>query len=64
MTADPWDPAQYDRFAAERRQPFFDLVSLLAPTPGGRAIDLGCGTGQLTAELHQRMQAEIGRAHV
>jgi len=57
VTADPWDPAQYDRFAAERRQPFFDLLSLLAPAPGGRAIDLGCGTGELTLALHDHLRA-------
>lgn len=47
-----WDPAQYDRFAAERRQPFDDLLALCAPVPGGSVVDLGCGTGRLTAELH------------
>jgi trans-aconitate 2-methyltransferase len=57
MTADPWDPAQYDRFQTERRQPFFDLLSLLSPVPGGRAIDLGCGTGELTLALHDHLRA-------
>ena len=52
-----WNPDQYERFHAERRQPFDDLVALCAPVPGGRVVDLGCGTGQLTAELHARMQA-------
>jgi trans-aconitate 2-methyltransferase len=57
MSADAWDPAQYDRYQGERRQPFFDLLSLLAPAPGGRAIDLGCGTGALTLALHDHLQA-------
>jgi len=52
-----WDPAQYQRFAVERRQPFGDLVALCAPIPGGAVVDLGCGTGQLTAELHQALAA-------
>lgn len=52
MASDSWDPTQYTRFEAERRQPFDDLTGLLAPVPGGRAVDLGCGTGVLTAELH------------
>jgi trans-aconitate 2-methyltransferase len=52
-----WNPDQYERFHAERRQPFDDLVALCVPVPGGRVVDLGCGTGRLTAELHQRMQA-------
>jgi trans-aconitate 2-methyltransferase len=52
-----WNPDQYERFHAERRQPFDDLVALCTPVPGGRVVDLGCGTGGLTAELHVRMQA-------
>ncbi len=55
--ADPWDPARYERFAAERNAPFFDLLALVRPIPGGRAADLGCGTGALTAELHRRVQS-------
>ena len=52
-----WNPDQYERFFAERRQPFDDLVALCIPVPGGRVVDLGCGTGNLTVELHERMQA-------
>jgi trans-aconitate 2-methyltransferase len=52
-----WNPDQYERFHAERRQPFDDLVALCTPVPGGRVVDLGCGTGKLTVELHQRMEA-------
>jgi trans-aconitate 2-methyltransferase len=52
-----WNPDQYERFHLERRQPFDDLVALCVPVPGGRVVDLGCGTGNLTAELHQRMEA-------
>jgi trans-aconitate 2-methyltransferase len=52
-----WDPGRYDRFRAEREAPFHDLVALLDPVPGGRAVDLGCGTGALTAELHRRIGA-------
>jgi trans-aconitate 2-methyltransferase len=54
---DPWDPARYERFAAERTAPYFDLLGLVRPLPGGRAADLGCGTGALTVELHRRVQA-------
>ncbi|HUC05225.1 MAG TPA: methyltransferase domain-containing protein [Acidimicrobiales bacterium] len=54
---DGWNPEQYERFRAERRQPFDDLVALCRPVPGGRIFDLGCGTGDLTAELHERLQA-------
>jgi trans-aconitate 2-methyltransferase len=52
-----WNPDQYERFFAERRQPFDDLVALCTPVPDGRVVDLGCGTGNLTVELHERMQA-------
>lgn len=53
-----WEPDQYHRFQAERSRPFRDLLALLAPAPGGTAVDLGCGTGELTVELH----AHIGAA--
>ena len=56
-SADAWDPTQYGRFAAERRQPFDDLLGLLAPVPAGRALDLGCGSGELTVDLHRRLAA-------
>ncbi|HEY4117066.1 MAG TPA: methyltransferase domain-containing protein [Byssovorax sp.] len=52
-----WNPSQYLRFAAERRAPFDDLAALVSPSTGGRAIDLGCGTGELTRELHERLGA-------
>lgn len=49
---DAWDPTRYRRFGAERRQPFDDLLAMVDPVPGGRVVDLGCGSGELTAELH------------
>jgi trans-aconitate 2-methyltransferase len=54
---DTWDPACYDRFADERGAPFHDLLALVRPLPGGRAVDLGCGTGALTAQLHRHTRA-------
>ena len=51
MTADAWNPTQYERFAAERSQPFYDLAGLVRPLHGGRLVDLGCGPGSLTVEL-------------
>ena len=51
--ADGWDPAQYERFRAQRSRPFHDLMALVEAVPGGRAIDLGCGTGELTKVLHE-----------
>lgn len=55
---DPWNPQQYDRFRQERSQPFFDLLALVRPSPRPRVIDLGCGTGDLTAHLHAGLGAE------
>jgi trans-aconitate 2-methyltransferase len=55
--ADAWRPAQYERFRAERTQPFWDLASLVDARPGMRIVDLGCGTGELTAQLHQKLEA-------
>src|SRR3954447_7726219 len=54
---DTWDPAQYDKFEREREQPFFDLLALVRSVPGMRAVDLGCGTGKLTRQLHAQLQA-------
>lgn len=57
MPHDTWNPAQYERFAAERRQPFDDLVALVERAPDMRVVDLGCGTGELTAGLHTTLGA-------
>lgn len=52
-----WSPAQYERFRDERKQPFVDLMALVRQRPGMRVVDLGCGTGDLTAELHRTLAA-------
>jgi len=53
-----WNPNQYERFKAERKQPFVDLLSLVEHRPRMHVVDLGCGTGELTRELHQMLNAE------
>jgi trans-aconitate 2-methyltransferase len=56
MTPVDWDPDQYRKFAAERAKPFWDLVGLIATDrPIGRAVDLGCGDGALTAQAADRL---------
>ncbi|MEO6323138.1 MAG: methyltransferase domain-containing protein [Thermoanaerobaculia bacterium] len=54
---DAWKPSQYDKFRAERERPFHDLLAFVRRVPGMRVVDLGCGTGKLTRELHERLTA-------
>lgn len=54
---DAWNPNQYEKFKAERAQPFWDLVELIEPNRFKRVVDLGCGTGELTRELHTKFDA-------
>jgi trans-aconitate 2-methyltransferase len=46
-----WEPDCYSRFNEERAQPFRDLVKLIRIREGLSVLDLGCGTGTLTAQL-------------
>jgi trans-aconitate 2-methyltransferase len=53
--ADSWNPQQYEKFKNERSQPFFDLMDLIpAESCFKNTLDLGCGSGELTALLHER----------
>jgi trans-aconitate methyltransferase len=55
-----WDPERYHRnasFVAELGAP---LIDLLAPRPGERILDLGCGHGTLTEKLVAAGAAVIG----
>lgn len=53
---DGWQPDQYAKFEAERAKPFYDLLAGVAALPtGARVVDLGCGTGDLTAVLHRKL---------
>jgi trans-aconitate 2-methyltransferase len=49
-----WDPAQYERFAGERSRPFAELVGRIGAERPAVVVDLGCGTGALTATLAER----------
>lgn len=50
-----WNPEQYRQFATERAQPFHDLLALIEPGSISRAVDLGCGPGELTALAAQQL---------
>lgn len=54
-TRTDWNPEQYERFRDERARPFYDLLDLVQPRPAMRIVDLGCGTGELTRELHRHI---------
>ncbi|MCF0074449.1 methyltransferase domain-containing protein [Dyadobacter sp. CY261] len=47
----PWNPEVYNQYKSERAAPALDLLALLNVRPGLTAVDLGCGTGDLTAKL-------------
>lgn len=53
---DGWAPEVYARFAADRTAPFDDLLALMSPARRGALLDLGCGTGALTARAHLALQ--------
>ncbi|WP_182909691.1 trans-aconitate 2-methyltransferase [Microbispora sp. H13382] len=49
-----WDPEIYGRYATERGRPFHELVARVGARSPRYVVDLGCGTGELTATLCDR----------
>ena len=52
-----WDPGQYLKFKAERTRPSIDLLNRIEIKSPRRILDVGCGPGNSTAELHKRWPA-------
>lgn len=52
-----WDVETYGCFADERSRPFHDLVARVGAADPRTVVDLGCGTGALTATLAERWPA-------
>jgi len=51
----PWNPEQYHQFQKDRFAPFEDLCALVKVHAQMSVIDLGCGTGELTRRLKERL---------
>ena len=51
----PWNPDLYHKFQAQRSAPFYDLLTLVDVRANLKVIDLGCGTGNLTRELADKL---------
>ena len=49
-----WDHKLYLKFSDQRARPASDLIAQIALENPQRVIDLGCGTGNSTAQLHRR----------
>jgi trans-aconitate 2-methyltransferase len=49
-----WNPSQYLKFGGERLRPAHDLLARLAIDSPRTIVDLGCGTGTVTALLRER----------
>jgi trans-aconitate 2-methyltransferase len=52
-----WDPGQYEVYADERSRPFHELLARVPARQPAYVVDLGCGTGALTATLARRWPA-------
>ena len=54
-----WDPDRYLRWADHRLRPGLELLARIPDAEMSRIIDLGCGTGALTAAIVARWPAAL-----
>jgi len=50
-----WDPESWTQFREIRNEPFDDILSLIEVKDGLKVIDLGCGVGDLTRALADKL---------
>lgn len=55
----PWNPELYDQYKDVRYKPFYDLAALIKPENNIKAIDLGCGTGEQTSILTEKLTGSV-----
>ena len=60
---DQWEPELYDDKHSFVWKLGASVIQLLAPQPGERVLDVGCGTGQLTAQIAESGARVVGMDH-